>query len=155
MNLSGHKELWVAVEWHEMQPGPGVYYAWLDTFTGPHIPQKGDFYYLNNAWGEIYTDGPDFDGNWGIGAIIEYGCSELSIGNITGPRGIKANVSNTGEYMASNVQWSILVTGGLPKRVKESSMGNMMTLNSATSILINLSPFWDLVRLVLSLKQRQ
>ncbi len=112
VNLSGHEELWVAVDWNDTFDN--AYYAWLDTVTGPHIPQKGDWYYLNNAWGEIYTGGADYDGNWGIGAIIEgAGLAELSIGNIEkGYFGFNAEVQNTGDIDALNVTWSYTVKGG-------------------------------------------
>ncbi|MBN2600074.1 MAG: hypothetical protein JXA75_05995, partial [Candidatus Thermoplasmatota archaeon] len=69
--LTGHDELWVAVEWTQWEPGPGVYYAWMDTLSGPAVDGKGDWIYHNSAWLEIQTLGASFDGNWGIGAIIE------------------------------------------------------------------------------------
>jgi hypothetical protein len=125
-----------------MEPGPGVYYAWLDTTTGPHVPQKGDFYYLNNAWGEIYTGGADYDGNWGIGAIVEgSGLAELSIGNIKGPMGIKADISSIGVNDANNVQWSITVTGGLLKKVNKTATGTVATLAAGASTPISLGTF--------------
>lgn len=71
VSLVGHDELWVAIEWTQMIPGPGVYYAWMDTLSGPAIDGKGDWIYYNNAWLEIQTLGPEMDGNWGLGAIIE------------------------------------------------------------------------------------
>jgi hypothetical protein len=141
VNLSGHEELWVAIEWTQMETDT-AYYAWLDTVTGPHIPQKGDFYYLNNAWGEIYVGGADYDGNWGIGAIIEgAGLAELSIGNIKGPMGIKADVTNVGANIANNVQWSIAVTGGLLKRVNATATGTAATLAPAAVTPISLGMF--------------
>jgi hypothetical protein len=140
VNLSNHNELWVAVEWRDNFSFD--YYAWLDTITGPHVPKKGDFYYLNNAWGEIYTGGADYDGNWGIGAIIEGSdLAELSIGNIKGPMRIKADVSNVGENDANNVQWSITVTGGLLKRVNATATGTAAILAAGASIPISLGTF--------------
>jgi len=134
VNLSGHEELWVAVQWTQIEAGPGVYYAWLDTATGPAIDGKGDWYYLNNAWGEIQTGGADYDGNWGIGAIVEgQGLAELGIGNIKGPIGVKADVSNIGVNDASNVQWSITVTGGLLKRINSTSTGTAASLIAGAS----------------------
>ncbi len=142
VNLSGHEDLWVAVEWTQYEPGPGVYYAWLDTGTGPAVDGKGDWYYLNNAWGEIQTGGPDYDGNWGIGAIVEgAGLAELSIGNIKGPMGIKADVSNIGVNDANNVQWSIEVTGGLLKMVNKTATGTAATLAAGASIPASLGTF--------------
>ena len=141
VNLSGHEQLWVAVEWNQVL-GEGVYYAWLDTLTGPHVDKKGDFYYLNNAWGQIHTAGADYDGNWGIGAIIEGAdLAELSIGNIKGPMGIKADVSNIGDNDANNVQWSITVTGGLLKMVNKTATGTVATLAAGISTPISSGTF--------------
>ncbi len=139
LNLISIKELWVAVEWYDIGCGP---YAWLDTTTGPHVPQKGDWCYLNNAWGEIYTGGADYDGNWGIGAIIEgTNHTELLIGNIKGPTGIKTDVSNIGESDAHNVQWSITVTGGILKHIDATASGTMATLAAGASTPISLRTF--------------
>ena len=142
VDLAGHEDIWVAVEWTQYDPGPGVYYAWLDTITGPAVDGKGDWYYLNNAWGEIQTGGPDYDGNWGIGAIVEgSGLAELSIGNIAGPIGVKADVSNTGANDASNVAWSIEVTGGILKMVNASATGTSPTLAAGASLPVSVGMF--------------
>lgn len=69
--LNGHEELWVAVEWTQIELGPDVYYAWFDTLSGPAVDEKGDWFYLNSVWEEFQIFGSDYDGNWGIGAIIE------------------------------------------------------------------------------------
>jgi hypothetical protein len=141
VNLSGHEELWVAVEWTQYEPDT-AYYAWLDTLTGPHVDKKGDFFYLNNAWGQIHTSGATYDGNWGIGAIVEgSGLAELSIGNIKGPMGIKADVSNIGVNDANNVQWSITVTGGLLKMVNKTATGTAATLAAGISTPISSGTF--------------
>jgi len=144
VNLSGHEELWVAVEWTQMEEGPGAYYAWLDTLTaGGAVDGKGDWYYLNNAWGEIQTGGADYDGNWGIGAIIEgAGMAQLAIGNIKGPIGIKADVQNAGTVDANNVQWTITVTGGLLKRVNTTATGTSPSLVASTSLPISVGMFF-------------
>jgi hypothetical protein len=139
VNLSGHEELWVAVEWYDIGYGP---YAVLDTLTGPAVDGKGDWYYLNNAWGEIQTAGADYDGNWGIGAIVEgEGLTELTIGNIKGPIGVKADVSNTGVNDATNVEWSIQVTGGLLGRVNASATGTSVSLVAGSSLPISVGAF--------------
>jgi hypothetical protein len=71
VDLAGHEELWVAVQWVQTEPGPGVYYAWIDTLSGPHVPDKSDFIYYNNAWSQLHDLLPSADGRWGIGAIVE------------------------------------------------------------------------------------
>lgn len=126
--LAGHEELWIAVQWNQVDPAP-VYYAWLDTLSGPAIDKKGDWIYLNNAWSEIQTGGADYDGNWGIGGIVEgSGLAELAILNVKGPIGVKADVQNIGDADALNVQCSMKVTGGLLGLIDKSATGSAATL---------------------------
>jgi len=70
VDLAGHEELWVAVEWYQVADPP-CYYAWMDTLTGPHVPYKSDWVFLNNAWNQLHVLLPSADGRWGIGAIVE------------------------------------------------------------------------------------
>jgi hypothetical protein len=140
VNFSGHEELWIAVEWDQMDiPGPpGHYYAWLDTLTGPAVRGKGDWVYLNNAWCELYNSGPDYDGNWGIGAIVEgLGVTELAIGDISGPLGLRTNVSNIGADDAMDLQWSILLTGGLFNHINMTTTGTKTLLAVGESLPIH------------------
>jgi hypothetical protein len=56
--------------------------------------------------------------------IIEgEGIAELSIANIQGPIGVKADMQNIGDKEAKNIEWSITVTGGLFKNVNVSATG--------------------------------
>jgi hypothetical protein len=127
--LSGHEELWVAVQWTQIEAGPGVYYAWLDDITGPAIAKKSDWVYLNNAWSQIHLLNPDINGRWGIGAIAEgSGLAELAILNVKGPIGVKADVQNSGDADALNVQCSMTVTGGLLGLIDKSATGSAATL---------------------------
>lgn len=114
----------------------------MDTLTGPAVDGKGDWIYLNSAWSETQTFGPDFDGNWGIGAIVEgEGLAELSIGNVKGPMGVKADVSNIGGNDATNVEWTMKATGGLLKRVNASGTGTSPSLTAGASLPISLGGF--------------
>lgn len=141
VNLSGHDELWVAVEWYQIYDPP-CYYAWSDCLTGPSIPYKSDWTYLNNVWQQLHVVLPTVDGRWGIGAIVEgEGLAELSIANIKGPIGIKADVQNIGETDANNVEWTIKVTGGLLKMVNVSEMGTEATLASGGVLPIGVGMF--------------
>lgn len=139
INLSGHEELWVSVEWTENTTG---YYACVDTLSGPHIPNKSDFCKLEVSWSQLHVLLPEVDGRWGIGAIIEGTYrTELSLGGIRGPFGIQANVSNTGVYEAEDVEWTIAARGGFFKRVNASSTGSIPLLDGGASIPIRLAPF--------------
>jgi hypothetical protein len=142
VDLTGHEELWVAVEWTQYEPGPGVYYAWIDTLSGPHVPDKSDFVKLGSSWTQLHIALPEVDGRWGIGAIVEgTGLAELSIGNVKGPMGVKADVSNIGANPANNVQWSMKATGGILKRVNASATGTEATLAAGSSIPVALGTF--------------
>jgi len=142
VDLAGQEELWVAVQWTQTEPGPGVYYAWIDTLSGPHVPDKSDFCKLGSSWTQLHLALPEVDGRWGIGAVVEgSGLAELSIGNIKGPMGIKADVSNIGVNPATNVEWSIAVTGGLLKRVNASATGTAATLAAGASIPVSVGTF--------------
>ena len=137
VNLSGHEELWVAVQW--TQTVEAVHYAWMDTVSGPAIDGKGDWIYLNNVWSQTQ---PSIDGNWGIGAIVEgAGLAELAIGNIKGPVGIKADVQNIGANDATNIQWTIHVTGGILKKVNATGTGTAPSLLAGASTLASVGMF--------------
>jgi hypothetical protein len=139
VDLAGHEEIWVAVEWN--QPVDAIHYAWLDTLSGPHVENKSDFIYLG-GWQQLHDPLPTADGRWGIGAIVEgSGLAELSIGNIAGPIGIKADVSNIGANDANNIEWSIAVTGGILKKVDASATGTAATLAAGSSLPASLGAF--------------
>ncbi|MBE3120962.1 MAG: hypothetical protein IMZ53_09285 [Thermoplasmata archaeon] len=138
--LAGHDELWVAIEWTQTEVGS--FYAWIDTLSGPHVPDKSDFVFLG-TWQQLHDALPEVDGRWGIGAIVEgAGLAELSIGNIKGPIGIKADVSNIGANDANNVQWSIAVTGGLLGGVNASEIGTTPSLVAGSSTPISVGMFF-------------
>jgi hypothetical protein len=127
VNISDHEEFWVAVEWYQEFYGM---YAWLDTNSHWAYDGKGDWYCLNNDWGEVQTSGPDYDGNWGIGAIVEGDSTELSIGDIQGPIGITAKISNIGGInTAKNVSWSLEVNGGLFRKVTVLQTGKVTEID--------------------------
>lgn len=140
VNLSGRDELWVAVDWYQFFPWGG--YAWMDTLSGPHIPNKSDFFY-GGIWGQTHDLNPNCDGRWGIGAIIEgLGMTQLSIGNIEGPWGITADVQNIGEDDAANVTWSITTAGGLFKGINASATGGATVLVVGESESMNSGIFF-------------
>ncbi len=118
------------MEWNQLGP---FLFAWLDTLSGPHIQNKSDFVDLG-TWQQLHDALPTADGRWGIGAIVEgAGLTELSIGNIKGPWGISADVQNIGGDDASNVTWSITVTGGLFKRINISTTVTIPLLAAGAS----------------------
>jgi hypothetical protein len=105
---------------------------------------------LYNAWGVFLTGGGVYDGNWGIGGIIEGPCAaKLAIGNIKGPLGITADVRNIGETNATNITWSINVTGGLFKRVNKMATGTIVSLAPGASVGISLDRFFGFGKILI------
>ncbi len=136
--LAGHEELWVAIEWTQYEPGPGVYYAWLDDITGPAIPKKSDWVYLNNQWSQLHIAAPTINGRWGIGAVVEgSGLAELAVINVKGPIGVKADVQNSGDADALNVQCTMKVTGGLLGLIDKTGTGSQATLTPGASVAVS------------------
>lgn len=120
VTLAGHTELWVAVQW--TQKVGGTHYAFID--AGPHVAGKGDWTYLNNAWGELKTlSGGLIDANWALGAVVEgQWLATLGIGNFKKvPFGFNAEVQNIGDADAFNVTWSFTVNGGILGRHKTAT----------------------------------
>jgi len=138
--LTGHNELWVAVEWTQLESG--TYIAVGD--SGPHIYGKSDWTYMNAAWQSVYNaSSGTIDTNWAIGAVVEgAGIAELSILNIKGPIGINADVKNIGVNNASNLEWSIAVTGGLLKLVNKTATGTAASLAAGATEPISLGMFF-------------
>jgi hypothetical protein len=141
VNLSGFNELWVAVEWTEASIHP---YAWIDTLSGPHVPDKSDFVKLGSTWTQLHIALPEVDGRWGIGAIIEgQGATELTIGTIRGPLGLQAEVQNIGGNNANNLHWSCTVSGrGLHRTINITERGTTATLNIGASLPIDIKVFF-------------
>jgi hypothetical protein len=155
VKLTGHEELWVAVEWYQNVPGPGIYYAWMDTLSGPHVWNKSDFCWMGSSWQQFHNVNPSIEGRWGIGAIIEsQEITQLTIGNIKGPIGIKADVQNIGGDNAIDVQWSIAVTGGLLKRVNKIATQTETFLLAGSSLPINIGTFFGfgIITIIISAK---
>lgn len=139
VDLANYEEIWVAVEWPSLENLSS--FAWMDTITGPHVENKSDFVDLG-SWQQLHDILPGCDGRWGIGAIVEgTNLTELSIGDLKGPMGIKANISNIGPTNASNVEWSLRVTGGFLKKVDKSVNGTLATLAAGASTSIHLRTF--------------
>jgi hypothetical protein len=144
IDLSGYEELWVAVEWIPIiTEGGGIYYVWMDTLSGPHVPDKSDFYYLNGNWFEVHDDAPWFDGRWGIGAIVEGpGTTGVTIGDIKGPLGITTDLTNIGVRDAINVSWSISVTGGLLHKIHVLGSELLSEIDAGCSAEITVKTFF-------------
>jgi hypothetical protein len=138
LSVTGRDEVWVAVQYTQLIDS--TYYAVTD--TGPAVDQKGDWIYLNNAWSELQVSGSQYDVNWMIGAVVEgSGLAQIALANIKGPIGVKADVQNTGEVDATNVAWTITVTGGILGKVDKSATGSDPLLAAHATLPISLPLF--------------
>ncbi|HVQ01409.1 MAG TPA: hypothetical protein VMT57_07835 [Candidatus Thermoplasmatota archaeon] len=137
--LAGHNELWIAVEY--TQYTDKTHYAFLD--TGPAVPYKGDWIYLNKKWSETRSPPGSADYNWGIGGVIEgQGLATIAIANVKGPIGIKADIQNTGDVDAQNVTYSMTVTGGLLGRINKTASGTDALLAAHATYPISIPMFF-------------
>lgn len=138
-------ELWVSIEWEQTEQN--VYLALMD--EGPAADGKGDWGF-DGSWSELQIYGLDY--NWAIGAIVEgEGNTELSILNIQGPMGINAEVKNIGAAPAENIDWSILVTGGILKKVDKTAQGTVAELAIDATEAINLGMFLGLGKIQITI----
>jgi hypothetical protein len=152
INLSDYEELWIAIEWTPIDTqGIGIYYAWMDQLSGPHVTNKSDFIFLNSwGWTQLHTINPECDGRWGIGAIIEdTRATELTIGYIHGPVGITTKISNIGVRDAENVSWSISVNGGFLHGVVILESGMLSLLDMGSSAGINVGMFFGFGKILI------
>lgn len=136
--LNGIEELWISIEWEQTEIN--VFLAAMD--GGPAVDGKGDWGFDGN-WSELQIYGLDY--NWGIGAIVEgEGNAALSILNVQGPIGVKAEVKNTGVVPAKNIDWTIQVTGGILKKVNKAATGTFNEIAPDATGEISLGMFFGI-----------
>ena len=109
--LDSYEELWIGLELEIW----GDVHLLVSIDGGPAVPFKGDWINWDGSnWHELRDYGmPGLDYNFYIGAIVEGEGTELIIDNITGPIGVNAEIQNTGSVPAYNVQYTMLVSGGI------------------------------------------
>jgi hypothetical protein len=72
------------------------------------------------------TRNADIDIFFGEAYVVS--APELEISSISGPIGVKAAIKNIGDAAATNVQWTIEVTGGALGRIDKSATGTIASL---------------------------
>lgn len=122
--IDDHNELWLVCQWEsDANDFPGG----MDGI--PAVDGKGDWIYMNSVWQEIQTGGPDFDHNWCMEGIVEgEGKAELAIQNVKGPIGVKAEIKNVGDIGASNLNYTMKVTGGILGLIDKTKDGTKTEL---------------------------
>jgi len=111
--IDEHNEIWIGIEWEQTEDG--AYIPYND--EGPVVPFKSDWVSSDNgaSWSELREYGLPY--NWAMGAIVEGEGTELSIINVAGPIGVNAEVKNIGKVPAYNVEYTMIVTGGILGRI--------------------------------------
>ena len=127
--IDDHNELWLVCTYEsEAEDFP----AGLD--DTPAVDGKGDWIFMNSAWSEIQSGGPEYDHNWFMDGIVEgEGKAELAIQNVKGPIGVKAEVKNIGDAAASNLEYTMTVTGGILGLIDKTSDGTKTELAPGTT----------------------
>ena len=123
--LDDHEEIWIGIEWEQTAEDARIAFA----DDGPAVDGKGDWVSSDGgaSWQELQNYGIDY--NWGMGAIVGgYHPPSLSIKNVRGPIGVKADVKNIGCGCAYNLEWDITVTGGILGMVDKSFSGTRKEL---------------------------
>jgi hypothetical protein len=139
LSVAGREEVWVAVQWTQLVDV--THYAFVD--AGPAVMGKGDWIYLNNIWMQLNSGSNPIDANWALGAIVEgSGLATLSIVNVKGPIGIKADVQNTGEVDATNVVWTMTVKGGILGLINKTVPGSQALLAAHATLPISSGIFF-------------
>ena len=127
--IDDHNELWLVCAW---ESGTDDFPGGMDGI--PAVDGKGDFVFMNGAWSEIQNAAPDFDHNWCMEGIVEgEGKAELAIQNVKGPIGVKAEVKNNGDVAASNLEYTMTVTGGILGLIDKTIDGTKTELAPGTT----------------------
>ena len=128
--LDDHNEIWISMEWDQTEI---AFIPYAD--EGPAVDGKGDWVCLGSSWSELQTHGdPPLDYNFGMGGIVEgAGKAELAIQNVKGPIGVKAEVKNIGDVAASNLEYTMTVTGGILGLINKASDGTKTELAPGTT----------------------
>jgi hypothetical protein len=148
IELGSYNELWVAVEWEQTEAA--AFLAVMD--EGPAVDGKSDWGFDGN-WSELQIYGLDY--NWAIGAIVEgSGSAELMIQNVKGPLGIAAEVKNVGVIPAENLDWEILVKGGILQRVNKSEIGHAAEVAVDGIEAISLGTFLGLGKIQITIRAK-
>lgn len=89
-----------------------------------------------------YDNGQDIDIY--ISDICQAAAPIIEITSVTGGLGVTAQISNTGTAPASNVDWTITVTGGILGRINVNKAGTITTLNNGDSTTVSTGLFFGL-----------
>lgn len=103
----------------------GPYGSWTDDRNAPPT--------------EIYFD---------ITKVITYPVIDITA--VTGGFGVTVEISNTGTAPATNVPWTITVTGGLLKRINVNKGDTILTLNDGDSTTVKTGPFLGFGKLAIT-----
>lgn len=123
--LDDHEQIWIGFEWEQTEIG--AYIPFTD--DGPAVAGKGDLVSQNGGASFATLSGYGLDYNWGMGAIVSgTGKAELAIQNVGGPIGVSADIKNIGEGPATDVEYSMDVTGGILSLINKSVPGTAAEL---------------------------
>jgi hypothetical protein len=123
--LDDHDEIWIGIEWEQTEEGAFIPF----TDDGPAVDKKGCWVSQNGGgtWNQLSEYALDY--NWGMGGIVSgEGLAELAIKNVAGPIGVNADIENIGDTDATNVEWTMTVTGGILGMVNKTVTGTATSL---------------------------
>ena len=140
--LNANEDVWVSVE---VTHAAGEYPLGVD--PGPAVDGKGDWVYAGD-WEELQNiPNADLDVNWNIWAKVEGELPDepiLDILSISGGIGVSAIIANNGTADATDVEWTITVTGGILGLINKTANGTISTLAVGAEEIVKSGLFFGL-----------
>jgi hypothetical protein len=125
LQLDDYDQLFIGFEWEQTQEPGHIPF----TDDGPAVAGKGDLVSQNGGASFATLSGYGLDYNWGMGAIVSgTGKAELAIQDVSGPIGVSASIKNIGDGPATDVEYSMTVTGGILGLIDKSASGTSAEL---------------------------
>ena len=146
IQIIGTRDIWISFE--TTQDEAGTHYFGLGDPPGEN--QKSMWIYHLGEWLQLTDINDQWSFDWSISALIHNDggdeTTELAIAPIRGGLGVHAKIVNEGEYQATNIDWSISVTGGLFRQINATTtdylsqiaVGDDVSISS--DIIIGLGP---------------
>lgn len=125
LQLDDYDVIWIGFEWEQTEEPAYIPY----TDEGPAVAGKGNLVSQNHGASFSQLPPSTLDVNWGMGAIVSgTGKAELAIQDVSGPIGVSASIKNIGDGPASDVEYSMTVTGGILGMIDKTASGTSAEL---------------------------
>jgi len=131
IEIDGTRDIWIGIE----TTGDEFGNSYFGIGSMPGTDRKSMWIYQNEQWLQLTDLHPGWSFDWFIGAFIdgEFGNAQIEISDIAGCLGAYALLQNIGDIAATDVEWSIEVTGGLLGLIDSITVGSIDILEDGES----------------------